>query len=92
MNIYSKHLFIVSIRYYIYIQRTGCKAPVLLAIITSIFKIMKKIKTKDIDPKKLITKSEYARQHKTNPTTVQNMIERGDLTIIVAQGAELIHL
>jgi hypothetical protein len=53
---------------------------------------MKKIKTKDIDPKKLITKSEYAKQFKTNPTRVQRMIDRGELTIIVAKGTELIHL
>lgn len=53
---------------------------------------MKKIKTKDIKPEKLITKSEYAKKHKTNPTQVQRMIDRGELTIIVAKGTELIHL
>jgi DNA-binding XRE family transcriptional regulator len=53
---------------------------------------MRKIKTKDIDPKKLITKSEYARQIGVSPTSVQNMIERGELTIVIAKGAELIHL
>jgi len=53
---------------------------------------MKKIRTKDIDPKKLITKSEYARAQKVSPVTVQRMIERGDLTIVKAQGAEIIHL
>lgn len=53
---------------------------------------MKKIKTKDIDTEKLITKSEYAKQHGISPTAVQKMIERGALTIIVAKGAELIHL
>jgi hypothetical protein len=53
---------------------------------------MKRIKTTDIDPKKLITKSEYARQQKISPTAVQNRIDRGELTIVVAKGAELIHL
>lgn len=53
---------------------------------------MKKIKTKDIDPGKLITKSEYAKQIRTNPVQVQRMIERGELTIVIAKGAELIHL
>lgn len=53
---------------------------------------MKKIKTENIDHKKLITKSEYAKDNNTTPTTVQRMIERGDLTIVKAKGAELIHL
>ena len=52
---------------------------------------MKRIKTKDIDPNKLITKSEYARKIKSNPVTVQRMIDRGELTIVIAKGAELIH-
>jgi hypothetical protein len=53
---------------------------------------MRKIKTKNIDPNKLITKSEYAKQIKSNPTQVQRMIDKGELTIILAKGAELIHL
>jgi len=53
---------------------------------------MKKIKTSNIDPKKLITKSAYAKKIKSNPTEVQRMINRGELTVIVAEGAELIHL
>ncbi len=53
---------------------------------------MIKIKTKDIDPSKLITKSEYAKQIKSNPVQVQRMIDRGDLVIVVAKGTELIHL
>lgn len=53
---------------------------------------MKKIKTKNIDPEKLITKSQYAKDNCISPTAVQKMIERGVLTIIVAKGAELIHL
>lgn len=53
---------------------------------------MKKIKTKDIEPDKLITKSEYAKQIKSNPVQVQRMIDRGQLTIVIARGTELIHL
>ena len=53
---------------------------------------MKKIRTKDIDPKKLITKSQYAKEIGVSPTAVQNRIDRGELTIVVAKGAELIHL
>ncbi len=53
---------------------------------------MKKIKTKEIDPKKTFTKSEYARKIKSNPVQVQRMIERGELTIVVINGAELVHL
>ena len=53
---------------------------------------MKRIKRKDIDPEKLISKSQYAKDNGTNPVTVQRMIERGELTIVVAKGAELIHL
>ena len=53
---------------------------------------MKKIKIKDIDPNKLITKSEYAKVIKSNPVQVQRMIDRGQLTVVVAKGTELIHL
>lgn len=53
---------------------------------------MKKVKTKDIDPKKLITKSAYAKQINSNPVQVQRMIDKGELTIVVAKGTELIHL
>lgn len=53
---------------------------------------MKKIKTKDIEPSKTFTKSEYARKIKTNPVQVQRMIEKGQLTIVVINGAELVHL
>lgn len=52
---------------------------------------MRKIKTKNIDPSKLITKAKYAEKIKSNSTAVQRMIERGELTIVVAKGAELIH-
>ena len=53
---------------------------------------MKNIKKKDIDPEKLITKAEYARMIGKSQTTVQTMIRRGELTIVIAKGAELIHL
>ena len=53
---------------------------------------MKRIKTKDIDPTKLVTKKRYADNNKTNPTNVQRMINRGKLTVIVVDGGELIHL
>lgn len=53
---------------------------------------MRKIKTKNIEPDKLITKSEYAKLIKSNPVQVQRMIDRGEVTIVVAKGTELIHL
>ena len=53
---------------------------------------MKRIKTKDIDPAKLITKAEYARSKGITQPAVQKQIERGELVIIKAKGAELIHL
>ena len=53
---------------------------------------MKRIKIKNIDTTKLISKSQYAKDNKTNPVQVQRMIDNGKLTIIVAKGAELIHL
>lgn len=53
---------------------------------------MKKIKTKNINPDKIYTKSEYARKIKSNPVQVQRMIDKGELSVIVVNGAELIHL
>jgi len=53
---------------------------------------MKRIKTKDIDSSKLISKAQYAKDNKTNPVNVQRQIDRGELTVVVAKGAELIHL
>lgn len=53
---------------------------------------MKRIKTKDIDTTKLITKSEYARLNKISPSAVQKQIDSGKLAVIVAKGVELIHL
>lgn len=51
----------------------------------------KKIKTKNIDHSKLITKSNYAKKIKSNPVQVQRMIEKGELTIVVIDGGEIIH-
>lgn len=53
---------------------------------------MKKIKRTDINPDKLITKSEYAKKIGVTPAAIQKQIETGKLTIVVAKGAELIHL
>ena len=52
---------------------------------------MKRVKTKDINPDKLITKAKYAEKMGISQTAVQKQIERGELTIIRANGAELIH-
>lgn len=52
---------------------------------------MRKIKTTNIIPEKLITKARYAAKIGVSQTTVQNMIEDGKLTIVKANGAELIH-
>jgi hypothetical protein len=53
---------------------------------------MRRIKTKNIDPKKLITKSEYARQIGKTPSAVQKQIDSGKLAIVIAQGTELIYM
>ena len=52
---------------------------------------MKKIKTKDIEASKLITKAMYAKKKGVSQTAVQNWINEGKLTIVKANGAELIH-
>lgn len=52
---------------------------------------MKKIKTTNINPEKLITKASYAAKLGISQTQVQRMIEAGKLTIVKATGAELIH-
>jgi len=52
---------------------------------------MKRIKTKDIDTSKLITKSKYAEKMGITPSAVQKQIDSGKLVIIKATGAELIH-
>ena len=53
---------------------------------------MRKIKRNNINPDKLVTKSQYAKDIKSNPVQVQRMIDKGELTIVVARGGELIHL
>lgn len=53
--------------------------------------IMKRIKTKDIDPTKLITKAKYAKEMGLSQTAISKQIARGELVIVVANGAELIH-
>lgn len=52
----------------------------------------KRIKTKDLEAKKMYTKSEYAKKIKSTPTTVQRMINRGELILVVVNGAELVYL
>ena len=53
---------------------------------------MKSIKTKDIDHKKLITKAKYAKRLGLSQTAIKKKIDKGELVIVVADGAELIHL
>ena len=53
---------------------------------------MKKLRTKDIDPKKLITKAKYAKMVGLTQPAIQKKIEKGELSVVVANGAELIHL
>jgi hypothetical protein len=51
----------------------------------------KKIKQTDIDPAKLITKSRLAKKLGTTPTTINDMIKRGELVVVQADGVELVH-
>lgn len=54
---------------------------------------MKKIKRKDIDSNKLLTKAEYARRQKVSHTEINRQILAGKLTIVVTlDNKELIHL
>jgi len=53
---------------------------------------MKKIKRINIDPDKLVTKAQHAKDIRSNPVQVQRMIDKGELTIVKARGGELIHL
>lgn len=68
------------------------KPAIFFNYFVNIYQMTKKIKTKDIDPLKTFTKSEYARKIKKNPMFVQRLIEKGELTIVVINGAELIHI
>ena len=54
---------------------------------------MKKIKRTDIDPKKLITKAEFARRQNTSQTEINRQIASGMWTVVVTlDNKELIHL
>ena len=54
---------------------------------------MKKIKRIDIDPKKLITKAEFARRQNTSQTEINRQIASGMWTVVVTlDNKELIHL
>lgn len=52
---------------------------------------MKRIKTKDIEHSKLITKAEYARKIGISQAGVQKQIDTGKLVVVQVRGAELIH-
>lgn len=53
---------------------------------------MRNIKTKNIDPKKMYSKSEYAKMIGVSPAAITKQIASGKLTIVVINGAELIHV
>ena len=54
---------------------------------------MKRIKTIDIDPSKLVTKAEFAREKQCSQTEINRRIEAGIYTVIVTKdGKELIHI
>ena len=51
----------------------------------------KKIKRKDIDPKRCFTKSAYARHINVSPARVLQMIDEGKLIIVIIKGGELVY-
>ena len=54
---------------------------------------MKKIKQNNIDPKKLLTKAEFARRQGVSQTEINRRIDLGEYVIVVTMdGKELIHL
>ena len=53
---------------------------------------MKKIKQGEINPKNLITKAAYARKIGVSQPAVSKMVEKGYLTIVDVEGAELIYI
>ena len=54
---------------------------------------MRKIKTRDIDPTKLITKAALARREKCSQTDIDRQINAGKWVIIITSDQkELIHL
>lgn len=52
---------------------------------------MKRVKTKDLDPQKMITKAKYAKKIGVSQTAVQKQIDAGKLVVVKVNGAELIH-
>ena len=54
---------------------------------------MKRIKTTDIDPKKMITKAEFARRQQVSQTEINRRIQSGEFAVVVTMdGKELVHL
>jgi hypothetical protein len=54
---------------------------------------MRKIKTKDIDPNKLITKAELARRQCVSQTEIDRQINSGKWVIIItSDNKEIVHL
>ena len=54
---------------------------------------MRKIKVKDIDPNKLITKAELARRQKVSQTEIDRQIKSGQWVIIItSDNKEIVHL
>lgn len=52
---------------------------------------MKRVKTKDLIPEKMITKAQYAKKVGVSQTAINNWIASGKITVVRVQGAELIH-
>ncbi len=50
------------------------------------------VKTKDLDPEKMMTKSYYAREEGISATSVNGRIDRGTVAVVIIKGVELIHL
>jgi hypothetical protein len=53
---------------------------------------MKRVKTKDLDPKKMMTKAEYARKNKITPAAVEKRVKAGTVSVVLIDGGEVIHL
>lgn len=54
---------------------------------------MKRIKTTDIDPQRLITKASLAREKGCSQTEINRQIEAGKYTVVVTSDKkELVHL
>ncbi len=52
----------------------------------------KRIKTKGLDPDKMMTKSYYARQEGISSTTVNWRINQGKIAVVIIKGLEVVHL